>query len=186
VLILGFNLPEYAVVTIGGSGAFISSRSSVSLSVITPAGPAGAANVTVADRGTRSVTMPGAFRYEGAAPPGAQPTSGPAPTQPAPGQPAPGQPAPTQPAPGQPAPTQTVPALPGTPAPTGAPAPTATPTPSGPVGTTYRPQPTFGTPTVRGGLRLAAVQGGNPLGGFGTSWAEHRCTTVVCRAVRVG
>jgi hypothetical protein len=93
-MITGAGFPTYPVVYIGGVGAYVASRNSVSLTVITPAGTAGSVvDVTVGDPTGRSVTMRNGFRYNAATPgtgaptPGATPSAGTAPA-PAPSGPA--------------------------------------------------------------------------------------------------
>jgi subtilisin family serine protease len=66
MMIAGSGFPRYPVVTVGGRPAAVLSRGLASLTVATPGGdPGTTADVTVADRTDRSVTMPDAFRYDG-------------------------------------------------------------------------------------------------------------------------
>ncbi|MBT8227855.1 MAG: S8 family serine peptidase [Dactylosporangium sp.] len=187
IMIIGDRLPDYPVVYIGGSPAPVVSRGISSVSVRVPSGiPTSAADVTVADRTGRAVTMPGGFVYDPA----------PAPSTPASGGNAPGS---TTPDDGS-TPGNTTPdsgTMPGTPAPGGGstprpvvptpvvPTPTAT-TPPGPDGTTFRPPPTLGTPTTRTGLRVAPVIAGSPVVTVSPSqWGTKRCIMVVCAGVPV-
>ncbi|MGC9669557.1 S8 family serine peptidase [Planosporangium sp. 12N6] len=79
VMIIGSGFPASPVVKIGGVGAYVSSRGTSSLTVITPSGTAGSVvDVTVGDPSGRSVTMARAFRYDAA--PGATPAPGTTPT----------------------------------------------------------------------------------------------------------
>jgi serine protease len=83
MLIAGSGFPEYPVVTVGGRPAPVLSRGLASLTVATPGGdPGTTADVTVADRADRSVTLRDGFRYDGTPvsdPAEAAPTTAPAP-----------------------------------------------------------------------------------------------------------
>ncbi len=185
-MILGLNFPQYPVVTVGGAPAFVVGRGGMSLTVVTPAGvPGSRADVTVADRAGRAVTMAGAYRYDSGStgtgtPPsgGGTPTTG---TPPSGGYPPPSGGSGPTPAPGTPTEPATPPGGGGTPTP----APTAT-VPPGPSGSTYRPDPTVGTAIVWNGLRLAPVLANSPVGSVAPSqWASWRCTQVTCSGVAV-
>jgi len=180
IMIMGANFPQNPVVSIGGAWVYVSSATSMTISVTTPGGvPGTAVDVLVGDRSGRTVTMARAFRYDAAA---QAPTTEPGTSNPEPGPaaPSPGQ-NPTTPTPGQNPTTD-----PGTTNPGSNPTPgtTAPSVPAGPAGTTYRPLPQFGQPTERAGLRLAPLTGRNPLSSVG-SWTRWRCVDVRCAGVPV-
>jgi len=164
-------------VSIGGVWAYVSSSTSVSITVVSPSGVAGSvADVLVGDRGGRSVTMPRAFRYDAApatnTPDSNQPNNPQAPAPTGSVGPAPTGPAPTSgpTAPQAPAPTVTAPSQPA-----------ASP---GPAGATRRTLPQFGPAVPGSGLRLAPITGGDPLAGMG-SWSVWRCAGLRCSGVPV-
>ncbi|GGK88598.1 S8 family serine peptidase [Mangrovihabitans endophyticus] len=191
VIISGSGFPEYPVVTIGGHPVAVLGQTLNSLTVVTPGGTAGSrVDVTVADHGDRSVTMPGGFAYDGdPSSGGGSPTApdtgtspgGSTPGDTTPGGTTPGGSTPGDTTPGGSTPGDTTPGdtTPGDTAPGDV-------TPTGPAGSAYRPGPTVGDSVSRNGLTLAPFAANNPLAAMPPSrWPSHRCGTAGCTAVPV-